>query len=474
MSDVRTMVALDCGNSSFRIVLGQYRDGRIETTVISQMPNSMVRIHDYYYWDLLHIFLEFKAALKTAAAKYGKIDSIGICTWGVDFALFDEKGHMLSNPLSYRNRIGEQILEALGDEEKTQLFYDTGILCDKINSLYMLSGMKKLFPQIIKNAERCLMIPDILNYFMTGEMVNEPSELSTTQLMDARTRQISETVCERFGIDPGLFGPIGKHGEKIGNVRPEILEEIGVDYDIPVICVPSHDTASAAAAIPAAEERFGFISCGTWSLIGTEFDEPVCNARVIEANLTNEVGAFGKITLLKNSAGMFIVNQLKEEYDFLCGRKVSWDEISALAEGSNSQAVIDLNDTAFFNPVSMSKAIWQYLVRTNQASGELQWDILFRTFYDSLARCYAVTIRDIEEITGKTFEKVYIVGGGAASRVLLKLTAKYVGKPIVVCYGESTSMGNLAVQLKYFQPELELSDIRKIISGSYSTEEFAV
>lgn len=474
MSDVKTMVALDCGNSSFRTVLGQYKDGAIETTVINQIPNSMVKIGDYYYWDLLHIFNEFKASLKEIAAKYEKIDSIGICTWGVDFALFDEKGHMLSNPLSYRNVIGEQVLGKLSEDEKVQMFYDTGILCDKINSLYMLSGMKELFPQIMAGAKHCLMVPDILNYFMTGEMVNEPSELSTTQLMDARTRQISEKVCEKFGIDPSLFGPVGRHGEKIGNVRADILEEIGVDYDIPVICVPSHDTASAVAAIPAAEKRFGFISCGTWSLIGTELDEPVCDEKVIEANLTNEVGAFGKITLLKNSAGMFIVNQLKKEYDFLCGRKASWDEISSLAEESDSQAVIDLNDTAFFNPVSMSKAVWEYLVKTGQASGEMQWGVLFKTFYDSLARCYAVTISDIEKITGETFEKVYIVGGGAASRVLLKLTAEHVGKPIVVCYGESTSMGNLAVQLKYFKPELELLDIRKVISGSYSTEEFVV
>lgn len=474
MSDMRTMVALDCGNSSFRIVLGQYKDGKIETSVIDQIPNSMVRVGDYYYWDLLHIFRKFKVSLKEVATRCEKIDSIGICTWGVDFALFDEKGHMLSNPLSYRNVIGGQVLARLSEEEKTQMFYDTGILCDKINSIYMMTGMKEVFPQIMSSARHCLMVPDILNYFLTGAMVNEPSELSTTQLMDARTRQINKEVCKRYGIDPSLFGPVGEHGKKIGNVRADILEEIGVDYDIPVVCVPSHDTASAVAAIPAAEEHFGFISCGTWSLIGTELLEPVCSDAVMGANLTNEVGAFGKITLLKNSAGMFIVNQLKKEYDFLCGRKVSWDEISALAEESDSKALIDLNDADFFNPVSMSKAVWQYLGRSGQVSGEIQWSVLFKTFYDSLAHCYADTICDIEAVTGEVFEKVYIVGGGAASRVLLRLTAEYVEKPIVVCYGESTSMGNLAVQLKYFRPELDLSEIRRIISGSYATEEYTV
>lgn len=474
MSDIKTMVALDCGNSSFRIVLGQYKAGKMESTVIDQIPNSMTKIGEYYYWDMLHIFNEFKASLKKVASTYEKIDSIGICTWGVDFALFDKDGHMVSNPLSYRNVIGEQVLSKLNEEEKTKMFYDTGILCDKINSLYMLSGMKERFPQIMSIADRCLMVPDILNYFMTGEMLNEPSELSTTQLMDARTRTVNKAVCEKFGVDKDLFGQIGEHGKKIGNVKADILEEIGVDYDIPVICVPSHDTASAVAAIPAVKDQFGFISCGTWSLIGTELEEPICNEQVIKANLTNEVGAFGKITLLKNSAGMFIVNQLKKEYDFLRGEKVAWDEISKLAEESDTHAVIDLNAPEFFNPTSMSKAVWKYLLDTDQVSGELQWGVLFKTFYESLACCYAATIKDVENITGKTFEKVYIVGGGAASKVLLRLTAQHVGKAIVVCFGESTSMGNLAVQLKYFKPELELRDIRAIVSSSYKTEEYVI
>lgn len=474
MCEVKTMVALDCGNSSFRVVLGQFENGKLETTVMSQIPNNMVKIGEYYYWDLLYIFGEFKKTLKEIASKYEKIDSIGICTWGVDFTLFDEDGYMLSNPLSYRNVIGEEVLEKLSEEEKKVLFEETGILCDKINSVYMLSGMKKLFPHVYENAKVCLMVPDILNYFLTGEMVNEPSELSTTQLMDARTRTINKKVCSMFGLCDEMFPKLGKHGEVIGNVRKDILEELGIAYEIPVICVPSHDTASAVAAIPATEERFGFISCGTWSLIGTELEEPIINDNVIESNLTNEVGAFGKITLLKNSAGMFIVNQLKKEYDALCERKVSWDEISTLAESNESQATIDLNDTDFFNPISMSNAIWEYLLKTKQVCGEKDWGILFETFYKSLAKCYASTICDIEKVTDKVFEKIYIVGGGSASRILLKLTAEYVGKPIVVCYGESTSMGNLAVQLKFFNPELELSDLRKIISNSYKTEEFIV
>ncbi len=472
MSKEKTMVALDCGNSSFRIVAGRYKEGKIHSEVICQKPNNMTKIGEYYYWDLLRIFNEFKAVLKELVSKDERIDSIGVCTWGVDFAFFDKEGHMLSNPLSYRNMIGEEQLSRLDHEEEKQMFYKTGILCDKINSVYMMAGMKEDFPHIISAADRCLMVPDILNYFLTGEMINEPSELSTTQLMSVRDGKISHAVCEKFGIDKNIFCKIGKHGEKIGNVRKDILEEIGADYDIPVVCVPSHDTASAVAAIPALEENFGFISCGTWSLIGTELKEPICNEEVRNANLTNEAGAFGKITLLKNSAGMFIINQLKKEYDFLCKEKTSWDTISNLAEQCEGNTVIDLNESLFFNPPSMSKAIWNYLIQSGQVSGEMRWDILFRTFYDSLARVYADTIRDIEKVTGRTFKKVYIAGGGTASKVLLKLSAHYMKKAIVVCYGESTAMGNISAQLKYFNREFTLTDLRQIIAESYETETY--
>ncbi|MDO4478401.1 MAG: FGGY family carbohydrate kinase [Lachnospiraceae bacterium] len=474
MGNVLRMVALDCGNSSFRTVMGEYRDGRIVNKVISQTPNGMVKIGDYYYWDFLKIFSTFKQDLKTIAAEYGHIDSVGIATWGVDFALFDKDGHMISNPLSYRNTIGEKMIGNLSEEEKKEIFNETGILCDKINSVYMMAGMKEHFPVIFENASRLLMVPDVFNYFLTGEMVNEPSELSTTQLMDACTQKINPKICEKFGIPESFFGKIGEHGKLIGYVKKDILEEIGVDYDIPVVCVPSHDTGAAVAAIPAAEEPFAFISCGTWSLIGAELKEPIINEAIMEANLTNEVGALGRITLLRNNAGMFIVNELKKEYDFKQGRKVSWDEITEMAENCTETVVFDINDAAFFNPISMSEALWKYLTKTGQVSGKLRWEVLFRAFYETLACAYAEVIHNIEKITGQTFEKVYIVGGGSASRILLNLSSRHLGKPMVACEGESTSMGNVAFQLKYFKPELSLSDLREIIGASGKKREICV
>lgn len=205
----KTMVALDCGNSSYRVVLGRYRDGKIESTVIKQIPNGMEKVGEYYYWDIRKIFDGFIETLKSIVDSGEKIDSIGICTWGVDFAMFDSNGEMIQNPLCYRNTIGERVLASLSEDEKKKMFYQTGILCDKINSVYMLAGMNEEFSDVMEKADKCLMVPDVLNYFLTGKMVNEPSELSTTQLMDVKEKKISSEICEKFKIPEKLFSEIG-------------------------------------------------------------------------------------------------------------------------------------------------------------------------------------------------------------------------------------------------------------------------
>ncbi|MFA5659006.1 MAG: FGGY family carbohydrate kinase, partial [Oscillospiraceae bacterium] len=374
MSCNKNLIAVDCGNSSIRVVLGKYDGKKITTEVISQIPNGMIKLLDYYYWDALKIFDTVLAGLKDALKLVDKIDSIGVCTWGVDFALFDRQGNMLSNPLSYRNTIGEEHLRRLNEDERHELFVETGILCDKINSVYLLNGIKHKMPEIFKTADKLLMIPDIINYMLTGIMINEPSELSTTQLMSAKTRAVCKKACDKFGISPSLFSEIGEHGRLIGGITPSIKEALSIDYDIPVVCVPSHDTAAAVVAIPTTEKSFAFISSGTWSLIGTELDEPVINFDVSQKGLTNEIGAFGKITMLKNSAGMFIIQRIKKEYDAQTGMNNSWDRLDTLAEEyKGATPLINVNSSRFFNPLNMGREIWDYLTQTNQVTGEFSW-----------------------------------------------------------------------------------------------------
>ncbi|MEL7656226.1 MAG: rhamnulokinase family protein [Bacillota bacterium] len=471
---IKNLVGLDCGNSSFRVLLGKFDGQTITTEVIDQIPNDMIRVGDYFYWDILKIFEGFQSSLKKIARKVDKIDSIGICTWGVDFALFDQSGNMIGNPLSYRNDIGEIYLSRLTEVQKKEMFQKTGIVCDKINSIYRLAAMKDLMPDMYSITDKILMVPDILNYFMTGIMVNEPSELSTTQIMSAKSREICSDICEEFGISENLFCKLGKHGEQIGLVRKSILEEIGVSYSIPLICVPSHDTASAVVAIPAQEDDYIFISSGTWSLIGTEADDPIINDIVLEAALTNEVGAFNKITLLKNSAGMFIIQRVKKEYDSNMDKISTWDELNELAELYQDEIpLININHSRFFNPAQMSDEIWDYLNETGQVEGEFNWGIIIKAVYESMACCYAVTVEQLEKAVSKHFDSIYIVGGGSKNTMVNKLTAKRTGKKVFACGQESTALGNIAAQIKAFDNNMDLKRIRKVIENSITVVKYS-
>lgn len=467
---IRNMVAFDCGNSSLRVILGTYEGERITTEVISQIPNYTVRTGQYEYWDILMIYHKLLEGLKKAVKKAGRVDSLGICTWGVDFALFDQGGQMVRNPLSYRNEIGAGVLDQMPGESRDALYRETGVLCDKINSVYMLKGIKEGMPQMFVQGERLLMIPDILNYMFTGHMVNEPSELSTTQLMDARTRRISKEALRLADIPEALFGKLGEHGTLIGLLQEEIKKYLGISYDIPVVCVPSHDTAAAVFAIPAGGEEFLFISAGTWALIGMETEEPVVDDRVRKCCLTNEVGAFNRITLLRNSVGMFLLQRLREEYENAFG-PVSWEELNGLGDPNRGEVpFFDVNDPRFFHPVHMGEEIWAYLEETGQVSGSFSqpgsWNTLIGSVLESLARSFARVIRDLEEISGCTRDKVYMVGGGSRNVRLCQRTAKITGKCVVTGGQESTSLGNLGAQLKYLEPEKSIGEIRRLIGNS--------
>lgn len=470
----KTIVGFDCGNSSYRVVLGKYDGVRIVTEVIDQIPNDMIKVGDYYYWDILRLFSDFKIILKKLVGKGEKIDSIGISTWGVDFALFDNKGNMLNNPLSYRNLFGDVHLSKLTEQDKNEMFQNTGILCDKINSIYLLEGMKEKMPEIYKAADKLLMIPDILNYMLTSKMLNEPSEFSTTQLMNVNSKSVSELVCQRMNISNELFSSIGKHGELIGFLQNDIKEEIGADYDIPVICVPSHDTAAAVLAVPALEDDFAFISSGTWALVGTELNEPILFDEIYQSNLTNELGAFDTITLLKNGTGMFIIQRIKKEYEIDVKQDITWSDIVELSnnyEGDNIP-LINVNNIRFFNPKQMGREIWNYLQETNQVEGDFSWSVVVRAVYESMACSYAITISDTQKVTKKKFDYIYIVGGGAKNEVVNQMTANCTGKTVIACFGESTAMGNIAAQLKYFDHSLDLKSIREIVKNSVDTKTY--
>jgi rhamnulokinase len=456
----KVSVAFDCGNSSFRIVVGLYDGEKINMDVIAQVQNSAIQINSLFYWDILHIFDGLKQGLKMAYQKYGHIDSIGICTWGIDFGLLDKNGYLLSNPLSYRNSFSERELSALSADEKRQMFELSGIQNNRINSLYQLLGIKRLMPELFSLARHFLLTPDLLVYMFTGQMSTEFSITSTTQLLDVKTGQYSDAILSKFGLPPAMFKKLKHHGEVLGYLSDSIAAELGINV-CPVICVPSHDTACAVTAVPTMQDDFLFISSGTWSLIGTELKEPIIDQRVYERNFANEGGAFGTITLLKNSTGMHILQGLKNQLES-DGHPYSWDSIVKIAQGYNGKiCIFNPNATELFNPKNMIKAVKELMGETNDDIGQL-----FTSVYYSLAYSYMHAVEQIQEITGKDYKNIYIVGGGSQNEYLNQLIADVTGKTVIAGPKEATSLGNVAIQLKYHHKDFTLNDVRKTIQAS--------
>jgi len=467
---MKNCVGFDCGNSSIRIILGQYDGHTIRMELIHQVENQEIEINGILYWDILNIFQELKVGLQKVYQEYGFIDSVGMCTWGIDFGLMDSAGHLLGNPLSYRNTLGEQSLSELKEEQKEYIFRKTGILNNRINSLYQILGVRKNFPERVAISKKCLLIPDLLLYMFTGIMGTEISIASTTQLLNMVPKEYSQEILEMFKLDPSMFLPMTNHGEIFGYLKDSLAKSLKINQ-LPFVCVPSHDTASAVTAVPAEEKDFIFISSGTWSLIGTELETPIINKMVYESEFTNEGGVFGSITLLKNSTGMFILQKIKRELQAQ-GEHYTWDELEQISlKFSENAPLINPNDADFFNPASMIKAILDYFQRTKQ-DYDGSTSTIIASVYKSLALSYCEALTQISKVTGKQYNTIHIIGGGARNNHLNQLTADFTGKTVLAGPEEAASLGNIGVQLKYFEKDLSLNAIREIVKKSVTIKSF--
>lgn len=463
----RHYVAIDCGNSSLRVVCGTFDGRKIDTRLVHQVANDPVCVNGLYYWDILRLFRELQYGIRKVKQEFGDIASIGISTWGIDFALLGSSGQMLGNPLCYRNHLGATMLSGLSEEEKFELFLETGICEHPMNTLYQLLGVRKFLPELYEKADRLLLIPDLFTWMLTGAKRSESSIASTTQMCDMRNGAYSDAVLRHFGIPSSLFSPAIAHGEVYGTLRPDLAESLGVAA-CPVVCVPSHDTASAVVSVPADEDRFAFISSGTWSLIGTELQSPLIRPEVRVAGFTNEGGINGSITLLKNSAGMFILQNIKAELEAE-GQELEWEDLVAMAERNSHEALyFDPNSPDFYKPESMLEAI-----RANLGGMKsLSLEQIVASAYLSLARSYQSAVIDLEKLTGREFKKVHIIGGGCRNTFLNQNTADLLGKTVAAGPDEATSLGNIGVQVIRENPGMSLGDLRRILKGSVMVSEF--
>lgn len=461
---MKKVLAFDFGASSGRAMLGTYDGNSISLKEIHRFSNDPVIVNGIMYWDILRLFYEIKQGLLKAKHE-SEFDSIGIDTWGVDFGLLDKKGNLLENPVHYRDSRTQGMLEKSFRKLPKDEFYNiTGNQFMELNTAFQLLSLVLNRPELLERTDKLLLTPDLFNYMLTGEKTAEYSIASTTQLMDAKKGAWSDKVIKALGIPETIFAPIVPSGTKIGVLSDEVCEELGINK-CDVIAVAGHDTQSALVAVPAKEDNFIFISCGTWSLIGTELDAPLINEKSDFYNITNEGGYGGKASFLKNITGLWLVQESRRQW-IREGREYGFGQLEEMAKEAEAFASFIDPDAAEFSPSGdMPSRIREYCSRTGQKVPETAGGIV-RCINESLALKYRYALEQISDCTGLDYNYIHMVGGGIQSRQLCQFTASASGRMVIAGPVEATVLGNVALQLMASGQIKDLKEARKIIGKS--------
>ena len=453
-------LAIDIGASSGRHILGRLQDGQLELEEIYRFENSLCRQGDSLTWDIGHLTRQVKAGI-ARCRELGKLpETVAIDTWGVDYVLLDEAGKEILPVMAYRDsrtEKGAAAVAALLPQE--ELYARTGIQKQNFNTIYQLYCDRKSGK--LDGAAHFLMIPDYLAYKLTGVIKNEYTNATTTNLVNAETKEWDTVILDRLGIPTRLFRPLSLPATEVGSFSSAVQAELG--FNATVLLCPSHDTASAVAACPI-DETDVYISSGTWSLIGTENRCPILDERALAANFTNEGGVEYRFRFLKNIMGMWLFQEIRKELN----KQYSYDEMMQMAMESTFSGRIDPTDAAFMAPSSMLTAIRTALGRPDLPLGDV-----LACVYHSLAASYAAVVGEIEGICHKTVRSVHIVGGGSKDAYLNRLTAQYTGKPVYVGLTEATATGNLLSQIMYTRQQT-LVQARTIVQKTFSINEVTV
>ncbi|MEX3615940.1 rhamnulokinase family protein [Paenibacillus glucanolyticus] len=466
-----SVLAFDIGASSGRAMLGQLSSRTIEVKEIHRFPNDPVRVGNRLQWDVLRIYHEMKQGLLRAKGQHGLPTSIGIDTWAVDYGLVDRNGELMTNPYHYRDTHTDGVMEqVMKSVPPSEIFERTGIQFLPFNTIYQLASIRQQKPYLLQEAERFLMIPDLLRYFLTGEMANEFTNATTTQLYNPVSGSWDHYLMNSLHIPHGMFHPVVQPGTPVGSLRSSVTEELGI-ASVPVYTVAEHDTASAVVAVPALDRSFAYLSCGTWSLMGTEVEQPVIHERARELNFTNEGGAYGTYRLLKNIMGLWILQECQRTWERE-GLSYSYPELVKMADAAPAFACfIDPDDPLFLPAGDMPKRVREYAARTNQRIPQGEGAIV-RCIMESLAMQYRYVLDLTEELSGQKFQGLHMVGGGIHNETLCQWTANAIGKPVWAGPAEGSAIGNMAVQ---WIAQGELSDIweaRAVIRESFPVKTY--
>ncbi|MBQ9265821.1 MAG: rhamnulose-1-phosphate aldolase [Bacilli bacterium] len=461
------VLSIDIGASSGRFIVLSYENGLFSSKEIYRFSNGMKTIKGHLRWDIDKIFENILEGLKITLTTYKDISSIGIDTWGVDYGLIDDNGKLIDLPIGYRderNKLAAR--ELLSKINYQQIYEESGIQYLDFNTIFQLysdikSGIK---------FETFLLIPDLLVYLLTGERRTEITNFSTTGLYNPTTRKVSKKLLDLIGLDESKISPFVYPSERIGVLKDSIVKELGI-YPVDVVSVGSHDTASCVASVKL-KENSAYISSGTWSLLGIELDEPNKSVEAFKANLTNEIGVEHKVRFLKNIMGMFIVQELKKDFEVLHPNLSFQDLQDEAATVTNNEIYVDINNDLFSKPGDMQKKYYEYLVKTRQYKNTLTNGEIIRSIYESMAFKYREEFERLKAVSKKDLNEIIVIGGGKNAKLLNQIIADTLDIKVKTGLGEATIYGNALAQFIYLKEFKNLDEARQKLALSYEEEEF--
>jgi rhamnulokinase len=463
-------LAVDIGAESGRVMHGNLADGLLRLEELHRFANQPVQLPAGRYWDSFRLFHEIVEGLTVAGRERKmRVDGIGIDTWGVDFGLLGADGGLIDCPRHYRDARTNGVMERLFDVvPREEVFQQTGIQFMQINSLYQLYAMRLENVHALECAERLLFMPDLLNYWLTGVERAEVTIASTSQFYDPRSRAFCGAMLGRLGISARILPELVEPGHLLGHLLPQIAERTGLGA-VPVYASAGHDTASAVVAAPGEGDDWCYVSSGTWSLMGVELPQPVIDARALELNYTNEAGVAGRTRLLKNIAGLWILQECRRCWAE-AGERHSYEELAQMAEESGpAKALIDPDD--FLQPGDMPQRITQWLRARGFPEPKLKGEMC-RIILESLAERYRQVLEGLESLTGRTIRTIHIVGGGAKHALLNRLVAEATGRTVYAGPVEATAAGNVLVQAMGAGAVRDLEEARAIVRSSFAIEKY--
>lgn len=464
---MKYFLAVDIGASSGRHILGYIEDSKIKLEEIYRFENGIKKVDEEYCWDIKHVFNEIKNGMKKCIELNKIPKSMGIDTWGVDFVLLDENDDVLGNTVSYRDRRTEGMIDELSKViSKDKLYFHTGIQFNRINTIYQLFALKRSKPELLEKSKTFLMIPDYLNFLLTGKKVNEYTDASTSQLINSFDKTWDKEILRELGIPSEIFQEISMPKTKLGGLREELKSELG--FDVEVILPATHDTGSAFISSVCNDEDSVYLSSGTWSLIGVENRFPICVPQSMEYNFTNEGGIDYRFRFLKNIMGLWIIQEVKRNFN----NEYSFSElVDEARKASYLESIIDVDNDRFLNPDNMVCEIQNYCKENKLIVPESVGEIAFCAF-NSLAHSYKKAVDDLEVIFEKEFKRINIFGGGCQNNLLNELVANVTGKEVLAGPIEATAIGNIVAQLLSYGEVNDLEEARNTIRNSFDIKEF--